>query len=57
MASAKTNYNTGTTGYHDRLQGVQSAFTPISTQLTSIVRSVVDPQYGMVAGLNCLVLG
>lgn len=57
MAAAKTNYNTGTTGYHDRLADVQSAFVPISSQLTSIVRTVVDPQYGMVAGLNCLVLG
>jgi hypothetical protein len=57
MAAAKTNYNTATSGYHDRLAGVQSAFVLISSQLTAIVRTVVDPQYGMVAGLNCLVLG
>lgn len=57
MGSAKTNYNTASTGYHDKLTQVQSAFVPISSQLTSIVRTVVDPQYGMVAGLNCLLLG
>lgn len=57
MATAKSTYNTATSGYHDKLTDCQTAFVPISSQLTSIVRSVVDPQYGMVVGLNCLVLG
>lgn len=57
MTSTISSYNTATTGYHDRIGTLGSSFTTISGNLQNIVSSVFDPQYGMIAGLNCLVLG
>lgn len=57
MAATKTQYTTATTGYHDRISTVGSSFTTIINTLQTVVSSVVDPTSGMIAGLNCLLLG
>ena len=57
MATTFTTYNTASTGYHDRLTTLGNRFGTITSTLSSTVSSVVDPQYGMIAGLNCLLLG
>jgi hypothetical protein len=57
MAASITRYNLGTTGYHDRLTVVGSSFSSIVSTLQTLVSSVTDPNYGMVAGMNCLLLG
>ncbi len=57
MAASITRYNLATTGYHDRLAVVGTSFTNIVSTLQTVVSSVTDPNYGMVAGLNCLLLG
>ena len=63
MASVKTrahatvtSFNAGG-GYRAKIVTVGSTFTTVSTALTTAVSTVVDPQYGMIAGLNCLLLG
>jgi hypothetical protein len=57
MTATITQYNLATTGYHDRLNTVGTSFTTIINSLNQAASSVVDPQYGLVAGLNCLLLG
>lgn len=57
MTNTITQYNTATTGYHDKLTTVGNSFTTIISNLESIVSSVVNPTTGMIAGLNCLLLG
>ena len=51
-----TSFNAGG-GYRAKIGTVGSTFTTVSTALTAAVSTVVDPQYGMIAGLNCLLLG
>lgn len=57
MANTKAQYNTPTTGYHARISSVGTSFTNIINTLETVVSSVVDPNSGMIAGLNCLLLG
>lgn len=63
LASIKTRIDnvvtsyTAASGYYDKLGDVGTAFASSLTALTSVVSTVVDPNNGMVAGLNCLVLG
>lgn len=57
MTGSITRYNLATTGYHDRLTVVGSSFSSIVSTLQTLVSSVTDPNYGMVAGMNCLLLG
>lgn len=57
VTSAKTSFNTGGTGYKARIGTLGSTFTSTISALTGIVSTVVDPQYGLIAGLNCLLLG
>lgn len=53
----KTSYNTPTTGYKARINAIQTSFDSIINTLSSTVNSVVDPNRGLVAGLNCQLLG
>lgn len=57
MAGVITRFNDGTNGYNVKISNINSAFTSIITILEGLVSTVVDPNYGMVAGLNCLLLG
>lgn len=57
MAATLTKYNTATTGYNARLAAVGTTFTIIIGTLESSLNSIFDPQYGLMAGLNCLILG
>jgi len=57
MEATKTRFNTATTGYNARLTDVGSAFTTIIGALEGSLTAVFDPQYGLMSGLNCLLLG
>lgn len=54
---AKNNYETPTTGYRAKINAIQTNFNDIIGNLTTIVSSVVDPNRGLFAGLNCQLLG
>lgn len=36
---------------------IPTTFSTISAQLNSAAASVIDPKYGLIAGLNCLLIG
>lgn len=39
------------------MNGLKSQFTTIKNDLTNSMKTVVDPDYGLFAGLNCKVIG
>ncbi len=41
----------------DSLQSVNGSLTAIVKQLTTTFDKITDPKYGMIAGLNCIVIG
>lgn len=57
MQATITRFNTATTGYNARLTAVGSAFTAVIGALEGSLTAVFDPQYGLMSGLNCLLLG
>lgn len=57
MDAVVTSFNTPTTGYNALLGDVGTAFTNAITALNLVVSTVIDPNQGMIAGLNCLLLG
>lgn len=57
ITSTRNSFTTTSTGYSDRIDAVGTSFTNIVNALQSVISSIVDPNYGMVAGMNCLVLG
>jgi hypothetical protein len=57
MANVYTRYNTGTSGYKDQIATVGSEITSTISNLETMLHSVFDTPYGMIAGLNCLLLG
>lgn len=44
-------------GYKTTITSFGTAITNVKTNLESTVNSVVDPTYGIMAGLNCAILG
>ena len=52
-----TYSNGGSTGFYDQVGDVVTAFENINTALDGATASVTDPEYGMIAGLNCLIIG
>ena len=57
ITSTRNYFTTASTGYSDKIDAVGTSFTNIVNALQSVISSIVDPNYGMVAGMNCLVLG
>lgn len=53
----KGTFNTASTGYKAKIGSLGTTFSNTISHLEAIVTSVVDPQYGLLAGLNCLLLG
>lgn len=52
--------NTDTTefaAFANDVDAVQAQFQSVFTTLTGSINSVVDPEYGLLAGLNCLIFG
>merc|ERR1711974_268744 len=39
------------------LTAINTTFTDVMGNLTAAVDTVTDPQYGLIAGLNCLLIG
>lgn len=57
MAAVKTLYNTATTGYKDRINYLGSTVFPAVITAMETISTLADPQYGVLSGLNCLLLG
>lgn len=57
MATAKADLETPTTGYSDLVGDVGTAFNTALTSFTGAIVEITDPDYGMIAGLNCLLFG
>ncbi len=52
-----TTANTDLTNVKTSLNGVNSSLTSIISTLNSTFGSITDPQYGLIAGLNCKIIG
>ena len=57
ITSTRNYFTTASTGYSHRIDAVGTSFGNIVDVLKIVISSIVDPNYGMVAGMNCLVLG
>ena len=57
LAALKTRYETATTGFYDRVGTVGTTFDSVMAGFTGSIPAITDPDYGMVAGLNCLIFG
>ena len=47
-----STYSDGSTGFHDQVGDVVTAFDNINTAHDGATASVTDPDYGMIAGLE-----
>ena len=52
-STAKTSVDTVVTGFTT----VNTTMTNVITALNNAVSGIVDPKFGMIAGLNCLIIG
>lgn len=57
MASADSLYSDPTNGYYTRVANVGQVFNSIMSNFTGGIDSITNPDYGMIAGLNCQLLG
>jgi hypothetical protein len=57
VSTVNNSYLVSSVGYHDMLSKVGNNISNVINNLESILSSVFDPKYGMISGLNCLVLG
>lgn len=48
---------TAVTNYKTQITNVKTAFNNVISGFTSTVNSIVDPNYGLVAGFNCVIIG
>lgn len=45
------------TNFTTSVDAVQTAFEGVFSSLTGTINSIVDPQYGLLAGFNCVIFG
>ena len=46
-----------TTNYKAAVTALGNQFSSVITKISSTVSSITDPQYGLMAGFNCLIFG
>ena len=56
LATAENTYS-GAGEYSDLVTTVGTTFSTILATMTGGIESITDPDYGMIAGLNCLLFG
>ena len=57
LTAATPLYNDPSTGYYVLVGEVGDAFDSVMSNFNGGISSITDPDYGMVAGLNCLLFG
>lgn len=57
QATGGTSADQKVTDYKTSITNLGTTFSGVITALNTALGSVVDPKYGLVAGLNCAILG